>query len=451
MTITLNAGFPLAEVLSTYHPVDVVAGADNRYHVMLANDAVPADRDFELVWSPQVGAAPAAALLTEARDGNTYALLMVMPPAATDDAPRMAREIVYIIDTSGSMEGTSIVQAKAALAMALDRLQPGDRFNVIEFNSLTRLLFAAPMPVDPATIGAARAFVSKLRARGGTEMKPALEAALAPDAAPGFVRQVVFLTDGAVGNDAELINLIGERLGERRLFTVGIGSAPNAYFMTKAAQFGRGTYTYIGDVREVGAKMGSLFRKLESPVLTDLVVTWPGAVEAFPRALPDVYAGEPVVVTAALASAIGDVTISGRRGDTRWEARVALAPDGIEPGIGVLWARAKIDALTDAMKGGAGEAEIRPAIVDVALTHHLVSKYTSLVAVDITPTAPAGTMPTRGALATNLPHGMSYDAVFGGLPQTATPAPLMMSIGIAALLIALFAWRARARVVRVSA
>src|SRR6266545_1950749 len=120
------------------------------------------------------------------------------------------------------------------------------------------------------------------RSTGCTEMKPALEAALTREAAPGFVRQVVFLTDGAVGNEAELIALIGDRLGDRRLFTVGIGSAPNAYFMTKAAQFGRGTYTYIGDVREVAEKMGALFRKLESPVLTDLVVTWPGAIEAYP-------------------------------------------------------------------------------------------------------------------------------------------------------------------------
>jgi len=445
LTVTLNAGFPLAELLSPYHPIDVVAGAEDRYHVMLANDAVPTDRDFELVWTPQIGRAPQASLLTESRDGRTYALLMVMPPSATADAPRVPREVVYIIDTSGSMEGTSIVQAKAALSMALDRLQPGDRFNVIEFNSVTRALFGAPMPVDPATIGQARTFVSKLHARGGTEMKPALEAALTREAAPGFVRQVVFLTDGAVGNETELIALIGERLGDRRLFTVGIGSAPNAYFMTKAAQFGRGTYTYIGDVREVAEKMSALFRKLESPVLTDLAVTWPNGAEAFPRQVPDLYAGEPVVVTAMMDAPSGDVTVSGRRGDMPWQARVPLAADGIEPGMGVLWARAKIEALTDAMKGGETEADIRPAIVDLALAHHLVSRFTSLVAVDVTPTALPGTVPTKSALATNLPQGMSYEAVFGGLPQTATPAPLMALVGLVALLIALVAWRARTR------
>ncbi len=450
LTVTLNAGFPLAEVLSPYHPIDVVAGADDRYHVMLADGAVPADRDFELVWKPQLGREPGASLLSEVRDGRTYALLMLMPPAASDGAPRLPREVVYIVDTSGSMEGASIAQAKAAVSMALDRLQAGDRFNVIEFNSVTRTLFGAPMPADAAAIAQARTFVSKLRAGGGTEMKPALEAALTRDAAPGFVRQVVFLTDGGVGNEADLFSIIGERLGDRRLFTIGIGSAPNSHFMTKAAQFGRGTYTYIGDVREVGAKMSALFRKLESPVLTDVAVSWPGNTDAFPRQVPDLYAGEPIVVTAALDAPGGDVIVSGRRGDTPWQARVPLVADGIEPGIGVLWARAKIDALSDAMVGGASETDIRPAIVDVALAHHLVSRYTSLVAVDVTPSVPPGTLVTTSAVPTNLANGMSYDAVFGGLPQTATPAPRMALVGLALLLIAAVAWRARGRLAAVS-
>jgi Ca-activated chloride channel family protein len=216
--------------------------------------------------------------------------------------------------------------------------------------------------------------------------------------------------------------------------------------MTKSAQFGRGTYTYIGDVREVASKMGALFRKLESPVLTDVTVTWPDGSEAYPKQPSDLYAGEPVVVAAALGNGASQVTVSGRRGGVPWQARVPLAADGIETGIGVVWARAKIEALTDAMKGGASEADIRPAIVDVALAHHLVSKYTSLVAVDVTPTVPPGTRVTTTALPANLPHGMSYEPVFSGLPQTATSASLMALTGALALALAFVAWRARARV-----
>ncbi len=441
INIELNPGFALSRIDSPYHRIDVSEAADHRYAIRLSNGSVPANRDFELVWAPDVAAVPGAAVFTERIDGKTYALAMIVPPApvAGRGAPRSPREAVFIVDTSGSMEGTSITQAKQALQMALDRLQPGDRFNVIEFNSATKALFAAPMPVDSATLVKAKTFVSGLRARGGTEMKPALEAALTRDPAPDFVRQVVFLTDGAVGNEGELVALIRARLADRRLFTIGIGSAPNSFFLTKAAQYGRGTFTYIGDVREVAEKMGALFTKLESPVLTDIAISWPGKAEVWPHEPGDLYAGEPIVVVAQTDALEGDVAITGRRAGAPWSARVPLSASAGEPGIGVLWARAKIEALTDALKGGESEAEVRKSIIEIALAHHLVSKYTSLVAVDVTPTVPPGTTSTTTALPVNLPEGASYEAIFGGA-QTATPAALHLLSGLIALLLAVIAW-----------
>ena len=441
ISIALNAGFALAKIDSPYHRIDVSESADHRYAITLANGPVPANRDFELVWTPDVAAAPGAAVFTEHKDGKTYALAMIVPPApaAGSAAPRSPREAVFIIDTSGSMEGTSIRQAKQALQMALDRLSPGDRFNVIEFNSVTKALFGAPVPVDHNTIAKARTFVAALRARGGTEMKPALEAALTDDAAPGFVRQVVFLTDGAVGNEGELIQLIRARLSDRRLFTIGIGSAPNSFFLTKAAQYGRGTFTFIGDVREVAEKMGALFTKLESPVLTDISIAWPGKTEVWPREPGDLYAGEPIVVVAQTDAPDGSVTITGMRAGVPWSARVPLSAGAFEPGIGVLWARAKIEALTDALRGGESEMDVRKAVIEVALAHHLVSTYTSLVAIDVTPTAPPGTASGKSALPTNLPEGASFEAIFGGA-QTATPATLHLLLGLVTLLLAVIAW-----------
>ncbi len=432
MAINLNAGFALAQLASTYHPMRIEEQPGHRYRLTFADGPVPAARDFELTWTPDLAAAPGAALFTQTIGGRTYALLMALPPSAAKDAPRAPREITYVIDTSGSMEGVSIAQARDALLLALDRLQPGDRFNVIEFNSATRPLFAAPVAVDPATLQRARQFVAGLHARGGTEMLPALDAALAGATESNLVRQVVFLTDGAVGNEDALLRLIGEKIGDRRLFTVGIGPAPNAFFMTKAAQFGRGTYTFIGDVREVKAKMTALFRKLESPALTDIVVDWPAGADAWPKLVPDLYAGEPVVVVAQFnaQAAGGQIALSGRRGDTAWGSLLPAAETIDEPGVGVLWARAKIDALMDAGRRGAPEPEIRAAVLDVALTHHLVSKYTSLVAVDVTPTRPPGANAATGALPGNIPDGLTG---FDQLPRTATPAPLLLAIGLALL------------------
>jgi len=437
ITIELNAGFPLARLTSPSHSVHVDERPGNRYQVTLSDGLVPASRDFELTWTPDVGAAPGASLLTETRDGRTFALLMVLPPITESASPRKPREITYIIDTSGSMEGVSIDQAKEALLMALDRLQAGDRFNVIEFNSKTYPLYTAPMSVDARTLADARAFVRNLRARGGTEMLPALTAALSTARDGTQMRQIVFLTDGAVGNENELLHLIEQRLDDRRLFTIGIGPAPNTYFLKKAAEAGRGTFTFISDVRDVKEKMSALFRKIESPTLTDMNIVWPTGAVTFPSTLPDLYAGEPVVLTAALQSGVGDglVALSALRDGKPWSAKLPLDVGSNEAGIGVLWARDKIEALMDAKRNGAPADEIKRNVIAVALEHHLVSAYTSLVAVDVTPSAPAGVVAKTTALPINAPQGLAFDAI-AGVPQTASPAPLLTLAGVLMLLLA---------------
>jgi Ca-activated chloride channel family protein len=448
LSVDIDAGVPLGRIDSRYHEARVTEAPGHRYSVVL-DGPVPADRDFEVTWVPEPGSAPAAAVFGETHEGRGYALVMLMPSLPDAGVPRVAREVTFVVDTSGSMNGSPIVQAKAALALALDRLRPGDRFNVVEFNSRARALFAVPMPVDPATLGRARSFVNSLRADGGTEMREALALALAPrESAPGLVRQVVFLTDGAVGNEDELFRLIRERLGERRLFTVGIGSAPNGHFMRKAAQFGRGTHTTIGDVGEVQVRMGELFRRLESPVLTDVAIDWPAGSEAWPAQVPDLHAGEPIVATASLPALDGEIVVRGRFAGRPWSARLPLSAAGGHDGVHALWARGKIEALADAQVGGANPDDVRAEIVRVALAHHLVSRHTSLVAVDATPSMPAGTDVLRTAIPGNLPHGQEYEANFGGLPQTATPAMQHIAIALAALSVAmlLLGWRRIARV-----
>jgi len=441
LALDIDAGFPLARLASTYHPVRVEEQPGNRYHVTLAAGIVPAARDFELVYTPDVGAEPGVALFTEVVSGKAYGLLMVLPPTTKDvTSHRPSREVTYIIDTSGSMEGVSIEQARDAMLLALDRLREGDRFNVIEFNSVTRALYMVPMPVDASTLSEARSFVNGLRARGGTEMKPALEAAFAAPKRDGLMRQIVFMTDGAVGNESELLALIAQKLGDRRLFTVGIGPAPNTYFMKKAAEAGRGTFTFIGDVSEVKDRMTALIRKLESPVLTDVHVQWPVAAETYPAQLPDLYAGEPVILTAAFGTAgfDGTVKLAGRGDAAAWKASLPLSSSGTsEPGIGVLFARDKIEALADARRNGASEDDVKRETIGVALAHHLVSAYTSLVAVDVTPTAPAGVNAVQTRLPGNLPEGLAYEAFYGGLPQTATPAALELAVGALLMLAAL--------------
>ena len=169
-----------------------------------------------------------------------------------------------MIDNSGSMGGVSIIQAKASLIYALGRLQPNDRFNVIRFDHTMDVLFPAAVPADREHVGRATSFVGALQANGGTEMVPAMRAALSDNASDAsYVRQVVFLTDGAIGNEQQLFEAINALRGRSRIFMVGIGSAPNTYLMTRAAELGRGTFTHIGSVEQVEERMRGLFAKLE--------------------------------------------------------------------------------------------------------------------------------------------------------------------------------------------
>lgn len=452
--VDLDAGFPVEKLQSRYHAVITQSRGEGRYNVHLRDALAPADRDFELAWTPQPGTLPRSVVFTEDRVESRYALVTLFPPVGPAvAASRLPREVVFVIDTSGSMEGLSIQQARQALLLAIERLGPGDRFNVIRFSDTTDALFEAARPVTRDSQAAARRFVQGLRASGGTRMRPALEAALAGGDFPGLVRQVLFLTDGAVGNEDELFGVIRQRLGDTRLFTVGIGSAPNGHFMTKAAEFGHGTFTYVGDVREVEDRMKRLFAALESPVLTGIEVSWPlgAAVEAWPQRVPDLYLGEPLVVAARLEGKAEGVVVRGHRGAEPWEAILPLARTRPSDGVAVLWARRKVQSLLDSVRDGADAEEVRGQVVALGLEHHLVTQHTSLVAVDVTPARPENAGLRSTALPANLPHGWDHAAVFGELPRTATPAPLHAALALLSLALALGllyadrAWRAGAR------
>ncbi len=447
LNIDLAPGFPLSTIESPSHQILTVAEPDGRRHITLRADTVPADRDFVLTWKPAPGQAPTLSVFQEQRGDDHYAFLMAMPPAGQDQpASSVPRETIFVIDTSDSMSGTSMEQAKAALLLALHRLTAQDRFNVIQFNSVTHVLFSQAQPVTPQTLRKAMHYVEQLTANGGTEILPALKMALKGSAPASHLRQVVFLTDGQVGNEDELFEIIRAQLGTSRLFTIGIGSAPNSHFMRKAAEFGRGTFTHIGSTSEVKIQMDAIFRKLERPVLTDLHIEGlDGEIEMFPARIPDLYDGEPIVAVLKGASIPETVTIRGLVGSASWTTSITLKSREAREGLSVYWARQKIAALMDRQRYGQDETATRQAVVDVALAHHLVSQYTSLVAVDVTPVRPANQPLHSHAMKTNLPDGQNYQAIFG-LPQTATSGQLRILLGLAGLLAAWAAYALRRRI-----
>jgi Ca-activated chloride channel homolog len=427
--INLDAGLELEKIDSPYHEIEINKQSD-QYQIQLKQESTLANRDFELIWKPEPNVAPKAALFTEQKNGETYAMIMMVPPE-TKKTQTLKREIIYVIDTSGSMGGQSIIQARAALELALTRLKPGDLFNVIQFNSFTSKLFNYSQPVTNQNLEQALRYVRSLEATGGTEMASALHAALDHQENRGYLRQVIFLTDGSIGNEQALFEIILNKLGKSRLFTIGIGSAPNSYFMQRAADFGRGTHTYIGKLNEVQTRMQDLFEKIENPVLKDIAIDWMETeMEIWPQKITDLYQGEPLLITAKSKHALGELKITGQLAGEIWSSSLNLKGGQNREGISTLWARNKIAALMQQKRDAEFEL-IKKTIIDTALEHHLVSQFTSLVAVDVTPVRPKDKELDSNAIPTHLPAGWDHSKVFGQpFPATATDARMNFMIGL---------------------
>src|SRR5215831_3302332 len=422
ITVHMRAGFALGEVKSHHHAVNIESPDETTRVIRLADGVVPADRDFELSWKPAAETAPSVGLFREHVGNSDYLLAFVTPPSVAEATQKpLPREVIFVIDNSGSMGGTSIVQAKASLLYALRRLQPNDRFNVIRFDDTMDVLFPACVPADAEHLGLATSFVGALEARGGTEMVPAMRAALT-DAARGetnHVRQVVFLTDGAIGNEQQLFETITAMRGRSRVFMVGIGSAPNTYLMTRAAELGRGAFTHIGSVEQVEERMRGLFVKLENPAVTGLSIKFSEAeADVTPAIIPDLYRDDPLVIAAKLDKLAGVVEIKGKIGDRPWSVTLPLANAAEGKGLSKLWARRKIgDAEVARTMRQVSPEQADKAIVALALEHQLVTRLTSLIAVDQTPSRPAGEPLKLANLPINLPAGWDFEKVFGERPH----------------------------------
>jgi Ca-activated chloride channel family protein len=425
LSVDLQPGYSVRNIASVQQVKSETLG-NRHYRVTADSSTLNAAHDFELSWQPDLGTNPDATILTEKLGDDTYALIMVTPPARS--AVRLPRETIFIIDSSGSMEGASMQQARSALLLALGDLKSGDKFNIIDFDSTARPLFTDSKFADASSIAAAKEFVDKISADGGTEMLSALQLAMPehPSTPSGTVRQVIFMTDGQVSNEQELFSFIHTRLGESRLFTVGIGAAPNSHFMRNAARFGRGTFTYIGDVQQVQERMSELFAKLDAPVMTSITVHSSDTIaESWPERVPDLYRGEPLVVAMRVHDTNAKITLHGSIGNEKWSKELTLPAAGGSEAIARLWGREKIESLMDHVSDGSDPSGVEAAVIAVALRHHLVSQYTSLVAIDQTPQGLNASCKAEPLPDANAPD---HDDA-GTLPQTATPAGLLLLIG----------------------
>jgi Ca-activated chloride channel homolog len=451
LSVDLDPGFEFGPINSVSHAITIHRLPDGRQHVELASGATIPNKDFVLEIQQAESKQPKTALFLSPEPGtsDTFFLLSAFPPTV-QPTKRMPVEMLYMIDVSGSMAGTSITQAREALLQALDRLGPNDRFGILAFNHAYHEFAAEPLSATTENLAAARRFVQHLEAGGGTEMLPALLHVMRKPELSGHLRHIVLLTDGDLGNEEQIFAALRAHLGGARLYTVAIGSAPNFFLATKMAQFGRGTFTHIADIGEIREQMGRLLSTIESPVLTDVKLSFEGVevADVYPQRPPDLFLRQPLLLYGRISQGhTGRVHLTARAGDQPYEASFAFdtSSASFHPAITTLWARQRVEDLMDHWR--VSDEDTRPAIRSTLIAHairyRLVTRFTSLIAVEEVVANTTGAS-TTVPVSTELPAGMQMDKVFGA-PATGTAEAFLEALGVALLVVSLllsfFLWR----------
>ena len=393
-------------------------GAGSRLVALDPEDGVP-DRDFVLSYRP-AGAQPEASALVERERGEEFLLLFVQPPAEVGPGIVRPRELVFLIDRSGSMSGRPLETARAVVRRSLRALGPADTFQLIAFDGATEAMSEAPLAADPDSLARAEAWLETLQGGGGTEMLAGIRAALRAPHDPGRLRLVVFCTDGFIGNEPAVIEAVDRERGDARVFGFGIGTSVNRYLIEGVARAGRGTAEVIGPADPVDAAVERLHARIDRPVLTDLELELEGArdVDLAPARLPDLFAGQPLVVAGRLGGGVpAAAVLRGRLGGAAWSRRVAIAPappaDGAPGAVaGTLWARRRIEELTHLTPTAPGPEAVAE-VVALGLRFKLLTAYTSLVAVERELLVDPGLALASVLVPGEMPEGVSHEGVFG--------------------------------------
>ncbi len=413
LTLEVSAGVAIEAFESTSHVIETARPAPDRLRVELgALDRIP-NRDFVLRYRV-AGERLKSGFLAHRDERGGFFHLTLYPPAELAQLRQHPLELVFVLDCSGSMNGEPIAQAKAALRRALRQLRPEDAFQIVRFSSDSSQLGPRPLPATPEHVARGLAYLETLRGEGGTEMIQGIKAALDFPHDPGRLRFVVFLTDGYIGNEAFILAEVQQRLGAARIFSFGVGSAPNRYLLEGLARLGRGVVAYLGLQDDAVRVMDDFTTRVRHPALMDLTLDWGGlrVRDVYPARWPDLFVGRPLTVIGRFdGNASTPVTIRGQAGGRPLELTVPVQPPpGAAPehaGLAHVWARRHLEALSDRQLAS-DDPTLAAQIRQTALDFGLLSAYTAFVAVDsLQPLEPAPL--TTVAQPVPVPEGVSYD------------------------------------------
>jgi len=371
---------------SPTHQVQVTR-RDNRLEVTLAEGSA-ATGDFELLL-PLARGLIGLSLVPHHPAGEDGYFMLLLAPGAAADAAALRRDIVAVIDVSGSMSGEKIQQAKSALIQLLGTLREGDRFRLVAFSGGVRRYAPGWTGVTADARHDAETWIRSLDAEGGTNIAGALTEAFAQTPAEQSLGVVVFLTDGQASTgetDPERIAASAEQgRGKFRVFSFGIGDDVNTYLLDQLTERARGTTEYIRPGENIERAVGALAAKVASPVLTDVTIAAGSGIELYdmqPGNLPDLFAGDEMVVFGryrGAGSGEQSMTVQGRRNGRQEEFRTAFADRDNDDAryIEQLWAARKAGALSREIRLRGQTRELMDALKQLALRYGILTEYTS--------------------------------------------------------------------------
>ena len=420
LAVTLDAGVPLDGMECKSHAIDTNQLGASRAIVKLRNENEIPNKDFVLKYDV-AGRKTADALLTHRDERGGFFTFILQPPDRVEAKDVNPKEIVFVVDTSGSMEGFPLDKAKESMKLALDNLYPSDTFNLITFAGDTNILFDKPVPATKANLAKAQAFLAGRSGGGGTEMMKAIRAALDPSDAQDHVRIVCFMTDGYIGNEGEIISEI-QKHPKARVFSFGIGSSVNRFLLDKMAEEGRGEVEYVSLQDDGSAAAKRFHERVRNPLLTDVQIDWNGlsVADVYPKRLPDLFSAKPVVIYGRYTkSGAGVIRLKGMMAGREVVREIPVELPEVRPEhdtLATLWARARVDDLTAqdyaGTQNGTAKPEIKETITQLGLEYRLLTQFTSFVAVEELVVTDGGT-PRRVDVPVEVPEGVNREMTVG--------------------------------------
>ncbi len=411
--VSLDAGVGLDDIKAATHEVDIERQGAGRARIALKKrDEIP-NRDFILRYEV-AGQKVQDALLTHRSGKGGFFTFILQPPERVTAEDVMPKELVFVLDTSGSMSGFPLDKARETMKLALDSLYPQDTFNLITFAGDTSVLFPQPVPATKENLEKAQKFLDTREGGGGTEMMKAIKTALDPSDAQSHVRIVCFMTDGYVGNDMEIVGEIKSH-PNARVFSFGIGSSVNRFLLDKMAEEGRGEVEYVGLNDDGSAAAKRFHERVRNPLLTDIKIDWNGlpVADVYPKRIPDLFSAKPVIVTGRFTgTGKGVIKLNGMMSGRQYSREIAIElpeADTSHDVLATLWARTRIEDLMgqdwSGIQHGTTKPEVKETITQLGLEYRLMTQFTSFVAVEEMIVTDGG-QPRRVEVPVDLPSGM---------------------------------------------